>query len=162
MEDSMVADMSQSRARGWIGKALAFLAFLPDSMVLAVEGWRERSRLRRELDTLRRHGEFERTLSDNGIAFSDVPRLMRAHPHTQQQLDQMMHRLGIDRAALGPGSAVTGILRAIEWQCGECADWRKCRAWLAAPDATESHRAFCPNAEAFDELRSAAIPQSGA
>lgn len=157
-----MADMSQSNARGWVGKALASLAHLPEWILLAVQGWRERLRLRRELDTLRRHGELERVLTDSGITPSDVPRLMRAHPRTPQQLDKMMHRLGIDRTALARGGAAAEVLRAMEWQCGECADWRQCRAWLASPDATESHRAFCPNAEAFDQLRSAPVPESGA
>ncbi|HXZ00010.1 MAG TPA: DUF6455 family protein [Stellaceae bacterium] len=153
-----MADSSGSTARGWVGKALASLARLPDSMVLAVDGWRERSRLRRELDTLCRHGDLERTLADSSIAPSDLPRLMRAHPRTLRQLAEMMQLLGIDRAALARDGAVAQALRAIEWQCGECADWRACRAWLASPDAAESHREFCPNAEAFVQLRAAATP----
>lgn len=158
----MTADLSQSTARWRVGKAVASLAQLPGSILLAVQGWRERSRLRRELETLSRHGELDRTLSDSGIARSDVSRLMRAHPNTPQQLAQMMQRLGIDRAALPHSTAVAEMLRAIEWQCGECADWRQCRAWLASPDAAETHRAFCPNAEAFEQLRSAATPAKGA
>ncbi|MGO8920695.1 MAG: DUF6455 family protein [Stellaceae bacterium] len=137
------------------------MAQLPGRVPPAIEGWRQRSRLRRELDTLRQHGELERTLSDSGIAASDVSRLMRAHPHTPQQLAEMMQRLGIDRAALPHTTAVAEALRAIEWQCGECADWRTCRRWLASPDAAGSHRAFCPNAEALDRLRAAETTASG-
>jgi hypothetical protein len=122
---------------------------------------RERSRLQRELDDLRQHGELDRTLTDSGIAPSDVPRLMRAHPRTSQQLDEMMQRLGIERAGLPRTTAIAGALRAMEWRCGECADWRKCRAWLASHDAPGSYRAFCPNAEAFDELRCSETTASG-
>lgn len=150
-----MTSLAQSSPRGWIGKALVSLA---DSILVTVEGWRERSRLRRELDALGSAGELMRTLADSGIGLGDVPRLLRAHPHTAQQLDQMMHRLDIDRAALPHGNAIAAGLRDIEWQCGDCADWRKCRAWLASPGAAESHRAFCPNAEALDQLRSAAAP----
>ena len=59
-----------------------------------IEGWRERSRLRYELDKLGQHGELQRVLTDSGIAASDVSRLMRAHPRTPQQLAGMMRRLG--------------------------------------------------------------------
>ncbi len=158
----MVADLSQSNARAWVRKAFASLAQLSGRVPLALDGWRERSKLRHEFDGLRQHGELERVLTDSGIAASDVSRLMRAHPRTPQQLAAMMQRLGIDRAKLPHDTAVAEVLRAMEWQCGECADWRHCRAWLASPDAAESHHAFCPNAEALDRLRAAAPPPSGA
>ncbi|HEX7968851.1 MAG TPA: DUF6455 family protein [Stellaceae bacterium] len=149
----MMADLSPSSARGRVRKAFASMTQLPGWILLTVEGWRERSRLRRELDNLRQHGELDRVLIDSGIAPSDVPRLMRAHPRTPQQLAKMMQRLGIDRATLPRSPAVAEALRAMEWRCGECADWRQCRAWLASRDVPGSYRAFCPNAEALDELR---------
>jgi len=160
-EDSMVADLSPSSAGGWIRKAFASTTRVPRRILLAIEGWRERSRLRRELDILRQHGELDRTLLDSGIAPSDVSRLMRAHPRTPQQLAEMMRRLGIDRAALPRSPAVAEALRAMEWRCGECADWRKCRTWLASGDAPGSYRALCPNAEALDELRCSETAASG-
>jgi len=86
---------------------------------------------------------------------------MRAHPRTPQQLAEMMRRLGIDRAALPRSPAVAEALRAMEWRCGECADWRKCRTWLASGDAPGSYRALCPNAEALDELRCSETAASG-
>ena len=149
----MMAELSPSRARGWVRNASASIAQLPNWIWLTVDGWRERSRLRRELDNLRQQGELDRTLIDSGIAPSDVDRLMRSHPHTGEQLAQMMQRLGIDRAALPRSPTVLEELRATEWRCGECADWRKCRTWLVSRDAPDSYRAFCPNAETLDELR---------
>ena len=44
-------------------------------------------------------------------------------------------------------------VRAMEWQCGECTNWRKCRAWLASGHEGASYRTFCPNAASLDELR---------
>lgn len=149
----MTSQEPQRSDRGWVGRALASVARLPRLIPLTLEGWREKSRLRREFGTLRDYGELERALSDCGIAASDVDRLMRAHPRTPQQLAAMMQRLGIDRAQLPRTAAMAEVLRAMEWQCGECADWRKCRGWLASPDATESHHAFCPNADVVDRLR---------
>src|SRR5713101_8101156 len=123
-EDSMVADLSPSSAGGWIRKAFASTTRVPRRILLAIEGWRERSRLRRELDILRQHGE-------------------------------------LDRTALPRSPAVAEALRAMEWRCGECADWRKCRTWLASGDAPGSYRALCPNAEALDELRCSETAASG-
>jgi hypothetical protein len=149
----MMAEFSPANARGWTRRAFASLAQWPDWLRLAVEGWRERSRLRREFDGLRQQGELDRTLIDSGIAPSDVYRLMRSYPHTREQMAQMMQRLGIERAALPRSPTVLEELRAMEWRCGECADWRKCRTWLDAGDAPGSYRAFCPNAETLDQLR---------
>jgi hypothetical protein len=156
-----MAELSQSGTRQWVRATLASLGEGPGRVMLAIEGWRERSRLRREFDYLRRQGDLDRTLLDSGIAPSDVSRLMRAHPRTRQQLTEMMERLGINRAALPRTVAVAETLRAVEWQCGECADWRTCRAWLASRDASATYRAFCPNAEALDALRCSDATTSG-
>lgn len=118
-----------------------------------IEGWRERARLRSEFARLAQQGELERTLADSGIAPSDVPRLMRAHPGTPQQLRRMMARLGIDRARSSRSKALADAIRDMEWRCGECADWRHCRDWLDAGAHTDSYRTFCPNASALDQLR---------
>jgi uncharacterized protein YjiS (DUF1127 family) len=120
---------------------------------VSIDGWRKRARLRRELEGLRRRGELDRTLIDNGIAPCEVSRLLRTHPGAPEQLTKMMGRLGLDRAALPRNAAVIETLRAMEWGCGECGSWRKCRSWLAGSEPRESYRAFCPNAERLDELR---------
>jgi uncharacterized protein YjiS (DUF1127 family) len=133
----------------------AFSSFMRvrDWACLSIESWRERSRLRRELNDLDQRGELGRTLQDTGMTWSDVSRLMRAHPHTQQQLAQMMKHLGINRSTMSSRPRGVEALRAMEWQCGECTNWRKCRAWLASTQGPESYRAFCPNAAALDDLR---------
>ena len=146
-----MTELPQSNAGAWTRKALAPIAAVTDWILITIEGWRERFRLRRELDDLRLHGELERTLADSLISPLDIPRLMRVHPGTSRQLADMMRRQGIDRAALPRMPR----LRDIEWRCGACKDWRKCRSWLASRDAPDNYRAFCPNAEAFDELRRA-------
>jgi hypothetical protein len=161
-EESLMPDAPQSSARGVARAAFAALARLPTEVRLTIEAWRERSRLRRLLGHLRRHGELERVLTDCGIAPTDVWRLMRAHASTPKQLAAMMQRLGIDRAALQRGMAVSEEMRAMEWRCGECADWRTCHIWLAVPDGPGSYRAFCPNAEALDRLRDGAAAPSDA
>jgi Family of unknown function (DUF6455) len=134
-------------------EGFAFVSRWHDRIKLTFAGWRERSQLLREFDELRQRGELDRTLSDSGVHRSDVPRLMRAHPRTPQQLAAMMRRLGISRSELPHRPAVAEALRAMEWRCGECTDWRKCLEWLAAREPNETYRAFCPNAETLDRLR---------
>jgi hypothetical protein len=150
-EHSVMAELPHPDVGGWTRKAPAPIAALTNWILITIEDWRERFRLRRELEDLRLHGEFDRTLADSLISPSDIPRLMRVHPGTSRQLADMMLCQGIDRAAL----ACMPRMRDIEWRCGECKDWRKCRSWLASRDAPDNYRAFCPNAEAFDELRRA-------
>ncbi len=161
MEGNMMSETSRPAAASWTRRAISSVSGLPERIRLAIEGGRERSLLRREFDELAQSGELERTLVDSGIARCDVPRLMRAHPHTPEQMADMMTRLGIDRTALARRSAMAEKLRAMEWQCAECTDWRKCRSWLASGDAPESYRAFCPNAKALDELRCAQTAVAG-
>ncbi|MBV8653078.1 MAG: hypothetical protein JO255_16560 [Alphaproteobacteria bacterium] len=149
-----MAALPQSNAVGWARMILAPIAALTDRISISIEGWRERSRLRRELTDLRLNGEFDRTLADSLISAHDIPRLMKTHPGTSRQLTEMIRRQGIDCAAI----PAMPRLRDIEWQCGECKEWRRCRSWLASRDAPDEYRAFCPNAEAFDELPRAAGP----
>lgn len=134
--------------RGWARRT-------GDWLRLAFEGWREHAGLRRELEALHERGELDRALTDAGLSPSDVPRLMQAHPQTPQQLGQMMRHLGIDRGSLPHDAETAAELRAMEWRCGECVTWRRCRHWLAAGDGPEEYRAFCPNVVALDELRRA-------
>lgn len=144
---------SLPRTRWLAREALAFLSRWQDRIRFAFEGWRERSQLQHEFDLLRQRGELDRTLSDSGINSCDLPRLMRAHPHTPQQLAAMMRRLGINRSDLPHRPDIAEAVRAMEWRCGECTDWRKCREWLATATPGKSYRAFCPNAQALDALR---------
>jgi uncharacterized protein YjiS (DUF1127 family) len=139
----------------------AITARLWDWMQLTIASWRERAQLRRELNELSQRGELSRTLEDAGLTLTDVNRLMRAHPRTPQQLAQMMQHLGIDRSALLTQPKMVEALRAMEWQCGECTNWRKCRAWLASGHEGESYRTFCPNAAPLDAIRCAEAPDSG-
>lgn len=151
---------SQPREGDWFGKITAAFAELKSRLVLTMEAWRERHRLLNELTALQQQGDLDRVLIDSGIAPSDLPRLLRAHPRTPQQLADMMRRLGIARAALAGDTAKLETLRAMEWRCGECANWRQCRAWLDAPVAGTTYRMFCPNAEALDDLRSATAAEA--
>jgi uncharacterized protein YjiS (DUF1127 family) len=146
---------SRRRAEDRLGKVAAASGEFLSRVLLTIEAWRERRRLLKELVSLEQQGELDRVLIDSGIAPSDLPRLLRAHPRTPQQLADMMRRLGIARAALAGDTAKLETLRAMEWRCAECGNWRQCRAWLDAPVAGTTYRAFCPNAEALDGLRSA-------
>ncbi len=62
---------------------------------------------------------------------------------------------------LGGISTLTNNKSPIDAHCGACADWRKCQARLASPNAPEACRAFCPNAEVFDQLRRSEAEASG-
>jgi hypothetical protein len=148
MEERPMNDLSH-----WTRRAGAALTRLTRNLGLTLDAWREHARLKREFAALEARGELDRTLADTGIAPSDVPRLMHTHPGTSRQLGEMMRRLGIDRAKLPRTTPMAESLREMEWRCGECADWRKCREWLAAGNPPETYRAFCPNAAALDALR---------
>src|SRR5690348_5498302 len=148
------SDMNQPLSRsGWMQRVAAALSQAGSRVSDAVDAWRERRGLARELAQLDAHGEFDRTLADNGLSSSDVPRLMHAHPGAARQLANMMSRLGVDRRRLVVTPAVAGELRDIEWRCGECRSWRQCRAWLDSEEAPERYRSFCPNTDALDRLR---------
>jgi uncharacterized protein YjiS (DUF1127 family) len=144
-----------AEANGWTRKTESGLRRLPEWLRLTFEGWREHARLRREMAELEQRGELDRTLSDAGLSQSDVPRLMQAHPQTPQQLAQMMRRLGLERARLPQDAGTAAELRAMEWRCAGCGEWRHCRAWLAEGSEAENYHRFCPNAAALDELRRA-------
>jgi uncharacterized protein YjiS (DUF1127 family) len=146
-------NQSQSSGRDRLGSVGVAFAELASQIVLTMKVWRERRRLLKELVALERQDGLDRVLTDIGIARSDLPRLLRAHPRTPEQLADMMRRLGIARAALARDPAKLEALRAMEWRCAECTNWRQCRAWLDAPVASITYRAFCPNAEALDDLR---------
>src|SRR5690349_11256241 len=122
---------SLARDRGLVRETFAYLTSWRERLALALERWREHAELRREFDELRQRGELDRTLSDSGIDYCDIPRLMRAHPRTPQQLAEMMRRQGLNRRDLPHHPAIAAALREMEWRCGACANWRKCRAWLA-------------------------------
>ncbi len=137
----------------WIESATALFRRLPASIALAIEGWRERHALACEMARLRMQGDLERTLADSGVAPSDVPRLIRAHPGAARQFGDMAERVGIDRARLPLAPAIGAAFRDMGLRCGDCTVWRHCRAWLDSGLLTDGYRDFCPNAEALELLR---------
>lgn len=137
----------------WGEKMGATLYRFPAWIRFAVEGWHERHALARDLAKLRLQGELDRTLADNGISGSEVMRLMRAHPGAARQFAEMTERVGVDRRRLPATPAVGATLRDMEWRCGECRSWRRCRDWLGSGLRNDGYRAFCPNADALEELR---------
>ena len=141
----------------WMQSAATTLSQAFDRVSTTLEKWRERRELEHEFVQLRAQGEFERTLADSGISSSDLPRLMRAHPGTTRQLEQIMSRLGLDRRQLVMTPAVAEELREMEWRCGECQSWRECRAWLGSDLSSEGPRS-CANAGAIDRLRDQQAP----
>src|SRR5690242_3967278 len=75
-----MAALPQSNALGRSHKVLAPIAALTDWILITIEGWRERFRLRRELNDLRFDCELDRTLADSLISPFDFPRLVKVHP----------------------------------------------------------------------------------
>jgi Family of unknown function (DUF6455) len=145
----------ESSNKDRFGRVGAAFAELASRVALTIDAWRERRLLLRELAALQQQGELGRVLTDSGLAIDDLPRLLRAHPRTPEQLADMMRRLGIPEPLAGD-TAKLRALRDMEWRCAGCANWRQCRAWLDGRVAGTTYRALCPNAEALDGFRASA------
>jgi len=111
--------------------------------------WREHFALECELAELAAHGALDHALADVGLSRSEMPRLLKGHPGAIRQLTEMTQRAGINAAVLARDQS----LKEIKWRCIECRSWRQCRAWLAANETGDGYRVFCPNVDAFDEMR---------
>jgi hypothetical protein len=133
----------------WLDNAVLAVSRLPSCLMLAVEEWRGHFQLECELADLAAHGALDRALADVGLSQSEIPRLLKGHPGAVRRLTEVMRRAGINAADLAHDQA----LKEIEWRCIECRSWRQCRAWLASNETGDGYRAFCPNLNAFDEIR---------
>jgi hypothetical protein len=109
---------------------------------------RERNALRIELADLEARGELDRTLADAGLTRAQVPAVVRSHPNACHLMARMMDELGIDAESVDAADS----MHDAAWRCTTCTEKRVCAEWLAHPrDA--AWRAFCPNADTFEEAR---------
>jgi hypothetical protein len=103
-------------------------------------------------DTWRLQGELarmgDREVADLGVTRPELESLARAGSGRRRLMHAMMARVGVRPSDL---KWVPGLMREVERTCGLCADSRRCRKWLSAPQPAGSHRGFCPNAGSFDE-----------
>jgi uncharacterized protein YjiS (DUF1127 family) len=144
--------MPQSRdahARNWFGTAGASVSDLVCRLITALDDWRERERLRSELAGLANTGELDGVLQEVGLSRGEIPVLLAGRPGAAHRMDEMMRRLGLDRAAL----SASGELRDAEWRCMRCPAWRRCRSWLAAEPLANDVPFFCPNLPSFELAR---------
>ena len=110
-----------------------------------VKSGRKRRQLKRELAQLAAMGELDAVLADVGLVRSQVEPLIAGSSDTNDRLDKMLDRLGIDVARLPIES-----LRDMAWTCINCRGKRHCRQWLSDSKGPDFH-SFCPNAAELDD-----------
>ncbi|GBD44410.1 hypothetical protein HRbin40_01899 [bacterium HR40] len=87
-------------------------------------------------------------LAEIGLSASDVA---TARARSEREHEAMMRRFGIHRRLVP--RAFLGALRDAERVCAHCLAVRRCRRFLAHPDAPAvGARAFCPNAALFAQI----------
>lgn len=120
-------------------------------MLMMVEEWRGRQRLRREFEVLRSNGMLDAVLADATISKGELDRVVANHPASRHLLSDMVARLGLgDEFGKDPT-----IVREMSRACTLCAKQGQCKRWFRT-DATEGYEAFCPNAARLNEMRRAA------
>jgi hypothetical protein len=124
------------------------LGHLFSRFVRALDDWRERDRLRGELDLLERTGQLDDVLGEVGLTRAQIPDLMAARPGTAERLARMMAQAGVDQATLrAAGGAVDAA-----WRCQRCQHTEECETWLADRHAAGELPDFCPNKSTFEEI----------
>lgn len=93
-------------------------------------------------------GELAR---DMALPEDVVVRLMTRGSHPRDELRRLSDVLGLDMREIK--SSHPGLARDISVACAECVTIRRCRRELEAGSARANYHDYCPNAEAFDELR---------
>ncbi len=106
---------------------------------------RERSAVAGGLARLEGH-----EIADLGVTRSELHALTRAGNRSAELLSAMTRRLGVTAAMLDRAPETR---RDIQRTCALCDAQRRCRRWLRRAGPAEGHRAFCPNAGSFAELR---------
>jgi len=110
----------------------------------AVAKWCQQQALEQQLRAL-----DDRELADLGVtreqlsvlaSSQDAPELMR----------RMMERLGVSQELL---SKYPGLKHQLERECSLCFSRGECRHWLGHGNADDGHKAFCPNASTFEDLK---------
>ena len=120
----------------------------------ALDDWRRRRALARELDTLAGRHMLDATLDDIGLSRAQVPGLLNGFPQRQRLFRRMLARLGVPPSRIADRATLNDMM----WRCTVCPAERRCRAWLDA-GRTRGYAAFCSNHAAFKLLAEQAWPR---
>ncbi len=112
--------------------------------------WQARRAGIRKLASLNpdQRGELAR---DMALQEDVVVRLVARGNRPQDELRGLTDVLGLDMGEIK--SSHPGLARDISVACAECAAVRRCRRELDAGSARASYHEYCPNSDAFDDLR---------
>ena len=112
--------------------------------------WKSRQTGIRKLVSLNsnQRGELARDLA---LPEDVVVRLVARGIRPQDELRQLTDVLGLDIREIK--SSHPALARDISVACAECVAINRCRRELDTGSARASYHDYCPNAEAFDELR---------
>ncbi len=88
--------------------------------------------------------------SDLGITRADLMGVLPPNADNTVLMEEMMVARGLDPAAMRAFAAAA--VRDLELTCTRCDEVRRCRRELAASTAARNCHAFCPNANAFDDI----------
>lgn len=112
--------------------------------------WQARRAGTRRLASLNpnQRGELAR---DMALPEDVVVRLVARGSRPQDELRSLTDVLGLDMQDIK--SSHPGLARDISVACAECVAINRCRRELDTGSARANYHDYCPNAEAFDELR---------
>ena len=107
---------------------------------------------RRDLNEIRqmRRTDFDLIARDLRISSDDLDRLVKAGPHSADQMPKMLKALGIDVEDLIRSEPL--MVRDMQRVCAICSDKAQCDRELAAGTSAEHYRGYCPNAPTIDAL----------
>lgn len=113
--------------------------------------WRQRQSAVRELDALGTIalGELAR---DNALQETDLYSLASRDRADAGLLPRLLGAVGLNPDELSQRES--GVMRDMAVVCSGCAMLHRCRKELDRRHAAECYRAYCPNAETIDALRS--------
>ncbi len=112
--------------------------------------WRSDWSAQREFLALDR-AEREALARDVGVAEDRLERALARGSRAGEELPRLLHALSLDRDVILRRHC--GVLRDMQAVCSECPVVRSCRRRLDLGQASETYRAYCPNAETIDALR---------
>jgi hypothetical protein len=134
------------------GAANWFINPKEGSMSLAdiLKRWKSRQTGIRRLVSLNssQRGELARDLA---LPEDVVIRLMARGSAAQEELQRLTDVLGLNIRDIK--ASHPGLARDVSVACAECAAVRRCRRELDAGSARANYHDYCPNADAFDDLR---------
>lgn len=122
---------------------------LISDVIAGWRNWREKQKQRGELSNLTEE-ELTELAADCGVTPRQLLDVAEAGPHASDEMNQLMHVLGIDpeHVRLTDRAGFTDM----QILCAACEAKKQCRHSLAAGTAPLEYDAFCPNAETLSEL----------